>query len=231
MVEEFSQYSRNPTDDDSMVGMFSVVLRKFLQNVDDMLPGRIVAYDPVSNLAQVQPMISMLTTNNEILSRAPLQSLPVQRYGGGGFVLQFPIKPGDLGFIKANDRDISLFKQSLTESTPNTKRQHNFGDAVFLPMVLAALTISSTDANNVVLQSLNGSVRLSLGSNHACITDQIAYAQSSSAILDVQSITKAFKFPAMTTTQKNAISSPRAGFAVFDTTSGGVSVYNGTVWS
>ena len=64
-----------------------------------------------------------------------------------------------------------------------------------------------------------------------CITDETGYSQSASAILDLQSTTKAFKFPSMSTTQKNAISSPQAGFAVYDTTEGGISTYNGTSWS
>jgi hypothetical protein len=53
---------------------------------------------------------------------------------------------------------------------------------------------------------------------------------SASAILDVQSTTKGVRMPNMTTTQKNAISSPVAGLMVFDTTLAKLCVYSGSAW-
>jgi hypothetical protein len=53
---------------------------------------------------------------------------------------------------------------------------------------------------------------------------------SASAILDAQSTTKGVRMPNMTTTQKNAISSPAAGLMVFDTTLVKLCVYSGSAW-
>ena len=53
---------------------------------------------------------------------------------------------------------------------------------------------------------------------------------SASAILDAQSTTKGVRFPNMTTTQKNAVSSPAAGLVVFDTTLAKLCVYSGSAW-
>ena len=53
---------------------------------------------------------------------------------------------------------------------------------------------------------------------------------SASAILDAQSTTKGVRFPNMTTTQKNAVSSPAAGLVVFDTTLSKLCVYSGAAW-
>ena len=53
---------------------------------------------------------------------------------------------------------------------------------------------------------------------------------ASSAILDAQSTTKGVRMPNMTTTQKNAISSPVAGLMVFDTTLAKLCVYSGSAW-
>jgi hypothetical protein len=52
---------------------------------------------------------------------------------------------------------------------------------------------------------------------------------NANAVLDVQSTTKAFMPPRMTTTQKTAISSPTAGMIVYDTTLGKLCVYT-TAW-
>lgn len=53
---------------------------------------------------------------------------------------------------------------------------------------------------------------------------------ASSAIVDVTSTTLGFKFPVMTTTQKNAIVSPVAGLVVFDSTLAKLCVYSGSAW-
>jgi Chaperone of endosialidase len=55
-------------------------------------------------------------------------------------------------------------------------------------------------------------------------------APISSAQLEVQSTTKAFYPPRMTTAQKNAIAGVVAGAMVFDTDLGGLFTYNGSVW-
>ena len=122
--------SHNPTDEDSLYGVLKIFTEKFLQNnINDMLPAQVIAYDRGSNLAQIQPLINMVDTLNSQIVRGQIMSVPVLQLGGGGFMLNFPIKTGDLGFMKANDRDISLFKQSWGQSIPNTARMHDFSEA------------------------------------------------------------------------------------------------------
>jgi hypothetical protein len=53
---------------------------------------------------------------------------------------------------------------------------------------------------------------------------------ASCAIVDVTSTTLGFKFPVMTTTQKNAIGTPVAGLVVFDSTLAKLCVYSGAAW-
>jgi len=51
-----------------------------------------------------------------------------------------------------------------------------------------------------------------------------------SAKLEVNSTTQGVKFPNMTTTQKNAISTPGAGLVIFDLTLAKLCVYSGSAW-
>jgi hypothetical protein len=53
---------------------------------------------------------------------------------------------------------------------------------------------------------------------------------SPAGILDITSTTAAFLPPRMTTTQRNAISSPAAGMVVYDTTLNNLCFYNGSSW-
>lgn len=159
--------SQDPADNDTLLGMLRLVLRKFLAQTDDMLPARVIAYDRDSNRANVQPMVQMVTTDGQRVSRAQVVSVPVLNLGGGGFVLSFPIAAGDLGWIKASDRDISLFLQTYTEGPPNTGRMHTFSDALFIPDVMTGWSVADADA--VSLQSLDGAVSLSLNADTATL--------------------------------------------------------------
>jgi len=155
--------SANPADETSMAGMLRIAIGKTMQGMDTMLPARVVAYDRERNRATVQPMIMMGTTTGAKVSRARVASVPVYQLAGGGFVLTFPLVPGDLGWLKANDRDVSLFLQSLDEEWPNTARSRSFADGVFFPDRLRAFTLDGEDAERVVLQSDDAGARVSVG--------------------------------------------------------------------
>jgi hypothetical protein len=161
-MSEYAPPSGDPADDDSLAGTLRAVFKKQLQNTDDMLPAIVVAYDRVKNRANVRPLIAVLTTDNRAVDRAPLASVPVMQFGGGDIVLNFNLKPGNLGWIKANDRDISTFLQSYGNTTPNTVRLHSFEDAVFVPDVMRGWVIAGEDDEAAVLQTLDGSVKVSV---------------------------------------------------------------------
>jgi hypothetical protein len=234
-----SPASRNQSDNGTVAGMLRLVLGKFLQHVDDMLPAQVIAYDAAKNLAQVQPLISMVTTDNMLVSRAQVASVPVFQVSGGGFVLNFPISTGDLGWLKANDRDISLFKQTGGKCAPNTQRKHSFEDAIFIPQAARSLiTVAAEDIGNAVLQSYDGTVRLALWAGmlkitapHMGIGDTPGFAPNANAVLDLQSTTKSFMPPRMTQAQRDAIPSPTEGMMVWNLTTHALSTYNGSTWS
>lgn len=53
---------------------------------------------------------------------------------------------------------------------------------------------------------------------------------AASAQLDVSSVSKGFLPPRMTTTQRNAISSPASGLTIYNTSTKGFECFNGTNW-
>lgn len=161
-----AQPGRNPADDDSMGGMLAVVLRKQLMSTDDMLPARVISFDRTANRATVQPCIHMVTTSDQLVPRAQLASVPVFRFGGGGMVLTCNLKPGDLGWIKASDRDISVFLQAMRDQAPNTARLHSFEDGMFFPDAMRSVVITGEDAENMTLQSLDGTQRVSIATDY-----------------------------------------------------------------
>ena len=156
--------SGNPADKYSLQGVIRKVLDKFLQKrIDDMLPAVVIAYNASTNMACVQPLITVVTTDGQQVPRAQYAAIPVYQISAGGFIMRFPINAGDFGWIKANDRDISIFMQSGTQSPPNTQRKHSFKDAIFLPQtVWSNAAIAGGDTANLVIQNYAGTVKISL---------------------------------------------------------------------
>tara|TARA_R110000851_G_scaffold100026_5_gene215464 strand:- start:2924 stop:3634 length:711 start_codon:yes stop_codon:yes gene_type:complete len=154
--------SRNPANS-SLSGGFREILGKFLRSsIDDMLPAKVIAYDRAKNRATVQPLIAMVDTSGNYIKRNQLANIPVFNIGGGEFLLSFNLKEGDLGHIKASDRDISEFLKNYKETTPSSKRAHDFNNGIFIPDAMTGWTIAEEDADNAVLQNLDGTVRVSL---------------------------------------------------------------------
>lgn len=90
------------------------------------------------------------------------------------------------------------------------------------------LVLASNSSRNVYIRAGAGQVATFLEGGQVFIAPSGTI--SASAMLQVDSTTKGFLPPRMTTTQKNAISSPATGLMVFDTTLGKVCVYTGAAW-
>lgn len=152
-------------DEGSLAGQLKGALSKWLrEEVDDMLPATVVSYDDETNRASIKPLVMVGTTDGTKISRAALPNIPVFRFGGGGFFIRFPIKAGDFGWLKANDRDISLVLQAAgqQEDWPNTERLHDFSDAMFFPDTVRDWVINGANVDALVIQSINGEVCISL---------------------------------------------------------------------
>jgi Phage protein Gp138 N-terminal domain len=140
------------------------------QRFDGLLPAKVISYDRAKNIATVQPQIMLVDTDGNSRMRNPIAQLPVFSFGGGGFHINFPLKAGDLGWIFASDRDISLFMQTLTASKPNTMRRKRFGDGWFIPDVFYKYTINGADTNAMVIQSTDGTTRIAISNGVINIT-------------------------------------------------------------
>ena len=152
-------------NDGDFAGVMTDVLQNFLRGVDDMIPAKVVSYDDATNRATIKPLVMLGTTDGQKISRAQLSNIPVFRFGGGGFFIRFPVKAGDFGWLKATDRDVSLIMQrGGLEDWPNTLRQHSFSDGMFFPDTLKSWVIDGANADALVIQSLDGSVCVSLHS-------------------------------------------------------------------
>jgi len=99
------------------------------------------------------------------------------------------------------------------------------------------LQSSVTATGSFIFTSTNGPLNLGANNTNNFVTittsGQLGVnstTPNASARLQIDSTTQGVLLPRMTTTQKNAISTPAAGLMVYDTTLNQMSYYNGTTW-
>ncbi len=155
----------NPANNGTLVGTIQFAYEQMLKNTDGMLPAKVLSYNRKTNRARVQLLITLVTTGGEQVQRPSISSIPVLIIGGGGFTLSFPLNVGDLGWVMANDRDISLFLQTYAQAQPNTGRIKNFSDGIFIPDVMRSYNVTETNKGYVTLQSTDGKAYVSMGVN------------------------------------------------------------------
>lgn len=154
--------SRNDNDDDLLTGAFNVMFNHINKKMQNSLPVKVTKVSADRKFVNVQPQILVVDSEGETILRGEIKGIPVITSGAGNFLISFNITVGDLGWIESSDRDISLFKQSYSQSKPNTKRMHNFSDARFVPDVMTGFNIAEEDAGALVIQNRDGSVKISL---------------------------------------------------------------------
>ena len=161
--------SGNPAGGTDLAGVLAFALKKYGQRTDDMLPAKVLSYDRATNVAKVLPVIPGVTTANEVVQKAIVASVPVLQLGCGFGLLSFPLEAGDLGWIKANDRDISQFKKTYSNASgPPTQRTHSFEDAMFIPdnmmrgVTLAddGICLQNAAGTAAVIITLDGEVKI-----------------------------------------------------------------------
>ena len=160
----------DPADNNSLAGSIRFAFSKMIQNVNGMLPAQVIAYDRAANRVQVQILISLITTDGGVVPRPQIASIPVLLLGGGNLFISFPIQTGDLGWVIANDRDISNFLSTYAQSIPNTNRICQFSDGLFIPDIMRNYTIAGENDAAMVIQNRDGSVCLAISETDITIT-------------------------------------------------------------
>lgn len=159
--------------------------------------------------------------------------------GGGNTTGQRNVYAGmEVAFFNNGSNNTLLGEQSGLFLSDGGTILTSLNNSVFIGQGTRAL------ANNQTNQIVIGNSAIGLGSNsvvlgNTSITRTALRGQTSintdtidaSAQLQVDSTTRGFLPPRMTTTQRNAIASPAAGLIVYDTTENKHYGYNGTTWN
>lgn len=134
----------------------------------------------------VRPLIKIVLKDGTSRDRAIIPGLPVFTGGAGDKFISFPVAVGDIGWLEACDRDISLFLQSYGNVEPPTNRTHSFSDACFVPDIMTNITVAAEDATAMVIQTRDGVVKIAVDDNEIRIkNDAVSLIVTGSSVTGV----------------------------------------------
>ena len=133
----------------------------------------------------VRPLIKIVNQDSTSRERAVIEGLPVFTAGAGDKFISFPVKAGDIGWLDACDRDISLFLQSYENVEPPTSRMHSFSDARFIPDIMTNITVAEEDDTAMVIQTRDGVVKVAIDNDEIRIKNNDASVVMGANSIDV----------------------------------------------
>lgn len=109
-----------------------------LSNVFTSIPGVVIKYDKAKRRADVQPLVKRPRTLEDGTRTADsypvVPSCPVQFPGGGGVLVRFPIKPGDIGIILFSMASLDRWLSGKGGTVdPEFDHRHHISDGIFVP--------------------------------------------------------------------------------------------------
>ena len=117
---------------------FEAIVRSLMGKNHTLMLGEVMAItQEASSTAavgylSVRPMVFMVDGSNNNYARATINNVPFFRLQAGGNAVILNPKVGDIGLIAYCERDISMVKRNKKQAAPNSRRQFNINDAVYL---------------------------------------------------------------------------------------------------
>lgn len=121
---------------------------EMMKSVCTSVPGHILAFDPVKQLAQVQIGIVKINVDGTEFTPQPLITVPVYFCGGSNFAVEYQVDPGDEGIVIFSQRCIDGWKTTGGVAKNPIMRFHDLSDAMFLPGIRSQPKVLPAFSNN-----------------------------------------------------------------------------------
>lgn len=106
--------------------------REIMKGVCTSIPGHVLAFNPLTQMAQVQVGIERIDINGASFTVPPIIDVPVC-FPGDDFAIEYQIDPGCEGQISFSQRCIDGWIQAGGVAANPIGRFHNMQDALFVP--------------------------------------------------------------------------------------------------
>lgn len=166
--------SRSPTPQE----VLRAAVEYSLVDLHTALPGKVEAYDPETQKADIKPLIKRLVSTEEgeeLVEELPvLPQVPVVFPRTTGAFITFPVAAGDHVLLIFNERSIDKFIAGDGEDTdPDEFRMHDMSDAVALLGFYPdskAIGADDNDTERLTIGTVEGGMRVHVANDHVEVT-------------------------------------------------------------
>lgn len=163
---------------DNKVEFYENLIDRAVERIGVSLPCRIEKYDRATHLADLRVMINWELLDGQIIEGCTIYDVTIRRMYAGGFVIDFPIQVGDLGWLIATDRDLDTTKANRIPSLPSSPFRNTYASGFWIPDLWGSeddlnnanpeemripLKIDSSDEGRLVIQNAKGTQKISVG--------------------------------------------------------------------
>lgn len=165
----------------SLESVLATAINTYLKDVHTMLPGQIVNFDPVEQLADIQPQLKR-NIDGELVNLPVLSQVPVRFLKSGDFTITFPLKAGDEVALYFIERSIDNWLEDGGIQSPNDFRKFDLSDAYAVPVLYSQQQkITNFDPDNMVIKSTNGKSKITLKTDGTISMETTANTEITSA--------------------------------------------------
>jgi len=182
--------------------------------------------------------------NNSSISFASINSQIRAKISTGGVFEVYNAGIGQLRFQVSAGGQTTISGGGSTSATTSLLVQNSAGTELFRvrddqqTIMRGTVTLLGLFNNDYISIGLNRIYGMSIGqgaltfnANNISYSDTGSVAGVTSSCFNIDSTTRGFLPPRMTTTQKNAIATPASGLIVYDSTTNKLCCYNGSTWN
>lgn len=153
-----------------LLSVIEALIKREIYNLQTCIPA-IVKKVIDRNTVIVSPAIELLNSKRELIKWADI-TVPIHTPSAGGFLISFPVKAGDCGWLMAGDVDPSLFLETPTRpAAQNIFTRHNYQFGYFMPSNLNKTNVDGHDAA-FIISSVNGDTLISIEDGKINITSK-----------------------------------------------------------
>lgn len=153
---------------------FSPTLSSNINNLLDYLKVKLEVCIPaiVYSVDRKKSMVIVELAPNTVFADGKTQKrglvkVPIIVNSGGGYMINYPIEKGDVGWVIAGDRDTTGYREDNSQ-TYNLKSigNHSYSYGFFIPDVYSNVNktfkLTEEDEDKLVIQTLNGNTKIRL---------------------------------------------------------------------
>lgn len=170
---EFHRPSLDVTGLENVQTFFDNVLEKAKDRICVCLPCSVVKYDRTKHLADLRVLFNWKMADGSVVEGWVIHNITVRRLLAGGFLIDFPIKEGDTGWIFATDYDAKDSKAESKPRLPLTPFKNSYSSGFWIPDQWGndeKLGVSGVDDGRLTIQTADGTQKVSIGSGDIHIT-------------------------------------------------------------